>query len=233
MIDLRDIRVRYPGAGMDALAGVSLTIAPGSRTAIMGANGSGKTTLVHVMAGLRAPTQGTVERRGRVGMVMQNPFLQITSLTVERELACGLQNLQIPAPEIHARVGAVLDACGLARLRDRAPSRLSGGEMQRLALAAVLITEPDVLILDEATSLLSPASRSDLLRRVEDASRRRPLTIILVTQFPAEAGWCPDLVVLRQGAIAMHAAPQEIFADPCAVAGLGLPVPPRLALGAP
>lgn len=232
MIELKGIRVRYPEAGNDALAGVSLMFPAGSRTAIMGANGSGKTTLVSVIASLITPVEGAVSVVGRVGIVLQNPFLQITSLTVEREMAFGLQNLAVPAEELHHRVDAALEDFGLARLRDRSPSGLSGGEMQRLALAAILITHPDVLILDEATSLLSPASRRDLLDRVAAEQARRGLTVVLVTQFPAEAEWCSNLIVLKSGAVARNAAPSQVFSDAGEVAALSLPVPPRLLLEA-
>jgi|WetSurMetagenome_2_1015567.scaffolds.fasta_scaffold06583_2 energy-coupling factor transport system ATP-binding protein len=232
MIELKGIRVRYPEADNDALAGVSLMFPAGSRTAIMGPNGSGKTTLVSVMASLLTPVQGSVAVTGRVGIVLQNPFLQITSLTVEREMAFGLQNLGVPTGELHRRVDTALEDSGLARLRNCSPSRLSGGEMQRLALAAVLITDPDVLILDEATSLLSPASRRHLLDRVAAEQAQRNLTVVLVTQFPAEAEWCSALIVLKGGMVARHAVPSEVFSDAGEVAALCLPVPPRLLLEA-
>jgi energy-coupling factor transport system ATP-binding protein len=231
VIDLRGIRVRYPGARNDALTGVSLMFPAGSRTAIMGANGSGKSTLVSVMASLRIPAEGSLTVKGRVGIVLQNPFLQVTSLTVEREMAFGLQNLGIPPGELHDRVDIALGEFGLAHLRERAPSELSGGEMQRLALAAVLTTRPEVLILDEATSLLSPASRRDLLDRVAAEHERRGLTLVLVTQYPSEAEWCSRLVVLKSGRVVRDAGPSQVFSDAAEVASLGLPVPPRLLLG--
>ncbi len=231
MIDLRDVRVRYSGMPEDALRGITLSLARGSRTAVMGANGSGKSTLAGVIGSLIPPQEGSVSLGGRAGIVLQNPFLQMTSLTVERELAFGLQNQGVPSAEIHRLVERTLVEAELDHLRGRSPSSLSGGEMQRLALAAVLITGPDILVLDEATSLLSPVSRAALLNSVAAEQDRRQLTVVLITQFPREADWCSRLVVLQKGRIACDAGPAQVFSESSSVARLGLPVPSRLLPG--
>lgn len=233
MIEIRDVFARYPGAPRDALAGVSLVCRPGGLTAIMGGNGSGKSTLVRVMAGLLPPSRGDVIVSGRVGVVFQNPFQQVTALTVERELAFGLQNLGVDTGEIRHTVDAVLEEFGLAGLRDRAPASLSGGEMQRVALASVLITDPDVLILDEATSLLSPPSRVALLGRVSAARESRRLTVVLVTQFAQEALQCPGMLVLHGGKVAMAGSPEELFSHPAPLLALSVPVPALSILQSP
>ncbi|HTR98600.1 MAG TPA: ATP-binding cassette domain-containing protein [Bacteroidota bacterium] len=236
MIDVRSLRVRYPGAGRDALAGVSLEIPDAALVAVMGGNGSGKSTLARSLNGLLLPSAGSVtvdgmtttdeaalpKIRERVGMVFQNPHLQVTSLTVEREIAFGLQNLGKEAGALRRTVDEQLAASGLTPLRSRAPRTLSGGEQQRLALAAVLAMRPAHLVLDEATSLLSPGSRTALLAQVHEERRMRGMTVILITQFADEALAADRLVILRAGAIVDDGEPGAVLAR-CALPEIALP----------
>ena len=239
MIEVRSLTVRYPGAGRDALADVSLVIPDGAFVALMGGNGSGKSTLARALNGLLLPSSGRVavdgistadagalpQVRRRIGMVFQNPHLQVTSLSVEREIAFGLQNLGVETDALGRRVEEQLAASGLARLRSRAPRTLSGGEQQRLALAAVLAMRPAHLVLDEATSLLSPLSRGALLEAVSAERRGRGVTVLLITQFADEALAADRLVILRGGTIVDDGDPAAVFAR-CTLPEIPLPSSP-------
>jgi energy-coupling factor transporter ATP-binding protein EcfA2 len=233
MIELHRLTFRYPGTDHDALHDVSLTIGNGEFVAVMGANGSGKSTLVRCLNGLITPTGGMVsidgwrtddpsrlrQIRERLGIVFQNPHLQITSLTVEREVAFGLQNVGLPMELIGQRVEEHLHAAGLADDRRRPPGSLSGGEQQRLALAAILAMKPMHIVLDEATSLLSPSSRKAVLERVGEERKQRRMTVVLVTQFVTEAATAGRLVILHKGEVVCDAPPREALAIAAATLG--------------
>lgn len=232
MIEVRNLTVRYPGGSSDALDSVSLEIPAGTFVALMGGNGSGKSTLARSLNGLVRPASGDVVVDGfntrddgscmlirrRLGIVFQNPHLQTTSLTVEREIAFGLQNTGTGSDRIRKVVDAQLAASHLENERTRPPRTLSGGEQQRLALAAVLAMRPAHLVLDEATSLLSPSSRLDLLRAVEDERSSRGMTVLLITQFAEEAMRAGRLMILHAGTILHDGDPAEVFAR-CAASG--------------
>ncbi|HXX65458.1 MAG TPA: ATP-binding cassette domain-containing protein [Bacteroidota bacterium] len=241
MIELHDVRVRYPGAASDALNIPSLAVAPGEFLAVMGANGSGKSTFARCLNGLIRPSSGEVtvdglrssndesrgEIRRRVGLVFQNPHLQITSLTVEREIAFGLQNLGMEESSLRDRVEEYLETSALSPFRRRSPGSLSGGEQQRLAVAAVLAMHPAYLILDEATSLLSPSSRAHVLEDVSRERAMRRMSVVLITQFAAEAVRASRLIMLREGQVAMDGTPSEVF-ERCALSGApGIQMPRR------
>jgi energy-coupling factor transport system ATP-binding protein len=239
MIDIRGLTVRYPGAPSEALKGISLSIPRGAYVALMGGNGSGKSTLARALNGLLLPGEGEVivdgfstcdeqscgEIRKRLGIVFQNPHMQTTSLTVEREIAFGLQNTGTATERMQGIIDAQLAASRLEAMRKRPPRSLSGGEQQRLALAAVLAMAPDYLVLDEATSLLSPASRADLLRAVADERRARSMTVLLITQFPDEAMGAERLVILRGGRVVDDGAPGVVFVRCAAQAATDVQVP--------
>jgi energy-coupling factor transporter ATP-binding protein EcfA2 len=231
MITMRNLSYRYAGAMRDALRGVTLTIPGGSFVAIMGANGSGKSTLALCLNGILRPSAGEIQAGGRVGLVFQNPHAQITSLTVEREIAFGLQNLQIGQGELHAQVEEELARSGLAGRRSAPPRSLSGGEQQRLALSSVLVMKPSTLILDEATSLLAPGSRAVLLAAVRAERERSGMTVLLITQFAREALEAERLIVLHEGAVALDGPPGELFSRAQEMSALGLQVPLRFEPG--
>ncbi|MEW6510298.1 MAG: ATP-binding cassette domain-containing protein [Bacteroidota bacterium] len=242
MIDVRAITVSYPDRSMPALHGVSLSIPEGSFLALMGANGSGKSTLARCLNGLLLPERGEILVDGAptadpsarlavsrtVGMVFQNPHLQITSLTVEREVAFGLQNLRLPAGEVRQRTDAMVATMGLDRSRQASPRSLSAGEQQRLALGGVLAMDPRYLVLDEATSLLSPAARSAILQTVMREREKRGMAIVLITQFAAEALLADRLVVLQAGRVVRDGSARNILGDKDGLTGMGLPVPLQL-----
>jgi len=228
----------------DILFDVSLTIQPGEAVAVMGHNGSGKTTFARCLNGLLLPTRGQVTVDGlstsdsknlqairrRVGMVFQNPDNQIVSATVEREIAFGLENLGMSYEAMHETVERVLEEFDLVSYRLKSPHYLSGGEKQRLALAAVMAMRPQYLILDEPTSLLDPAARQDILDNVENLRHQSgrggsPVSTILITQFPEEALRADRLVVFSQGRIAVDDFPLEIFKQHEWLESIGLESP--------
>jgi energy-coupling factor transport system ATP-binding protein len=239
MIRLVNVTVRYPGAAIPALAGLTLDIPGGSTLAVMGANGSGKSTLARLVASLLSPAEGSItingvspadgeafrEVRKKVGMVFQDPRHQITSLTVERDIAFGLQNLKQDDATMKGRINDALEFSGLTLRRASHPMSLSGGEQQRLALAGVLAMEPDILLLDEVTSLLSPASRRHILEVIAADRRRRALTVLMTTQYPEEALAAGRLIVLHGGRKVLDGHPAEVFGhrDELRRFGVGFP----------
>lgn len=239
MIELRGVTVRYPGATSDALRDCSCAFPPGSITAIMGANGSGKSTLARVLSGLLAVDRGEVLLdevrmtapgavpllRRTVGLVFQRPHQQITSVSVERELAFGLENLALPPADIRRRVEEALETFGLGHLREELPGSLAGGELQRLAVASILVMAPRYLVLDEPTSFLSPSSRRMVLDLAARHRSEHGTGILLITQFPEEAMEAEHLLLLQEGRLVREGPPGELFADTDGMDAVGVRVP--------
>ncbi|MBN1560906.1 ATP-binding cassette domain-containing protein [candidate division KSB1 bacterium] len=246
MITVEHISFAYPSHGdspRNILTDVSIDIRPGESIAIMGHNGSGKTTFARCLNGLLIPSSGAVvvdeldtaeqknlvDVRRRVGMVFQNPDNQIVSTTVEREIAFGLENLGIPYEQMHAIVDEMLEKFNLLRYRLHPPHYLSGGEKQRLALAAVMAMKPRYLVLDEPTSLLDPINRKEILNIVkalhDQTMSAEPITTILITQFPEEALFIDRLLIFNQGQLIMDDDPRTVFQSSEALDHLGLEPP--------
>jgi cobalt/nickel transport system ATP-binding protein len=215
-----------------ALDGLTLSIPAGTRIGLLGANGSGKSTLLRILDGLYFPESGGVRFLGepltdarmaddtfafgfrrRVGMLFQNPDVQLFNATVFDEVAFGPLQLRWPAAEIRARVVDVLERMRLAHLKDRVPQRLSGGEKKRVALASVLVTDPDVLLLDEPTDALDPRSQSqliDLLMGWADGSK----SVITATHHLGILEEIADrCFVLDRGRLVADGTPAEVLAD--------------------
>lgn len=242
MISLKNLSYCYEGRDLDALRDVSIEFGRGSFTAIMGANSSGKSTLARCLNGLLQPTGGEVlvdglntknagslsEIRRRVGFVFQDPNLQMTSATVERELAFGLQNVGLPIEGIREKVERELQRLNLVDRRNVSPSVLSGGERQRLALASVLMLEPEYLILDEPTSFLSPSSRKEVMRTLLALKDSKGIAIILITQFLNEAIQAERLIVLNKAEVALDGAAQRILQQSKKLTSLGISVPTNI-----
>ncbi|MDL1893341.1 ATP-binding cassette domain-containing protein [Sphingobacteriales bacterium CHB3] len=239
MISVDSVTYRYPGSDIDSLREVSLAFEPASFTAIMGANGSGKSTLARMLNGLVIPSTGKIlvdgmstadagslsAIRRRVGLVFQDPNQQMTSPTVERELAFGLQNLGIPPEEIRSKVEIELENLNLLSRRYSPPSLLSGGEKLRLIVSAVLMLQPDYFVLDETTSFLSPASRKQLIAKLIELKRSQRMTIILITQFLEEAMMGERLAILDRGRVAYNGAPGNAIGNREWLASLGIFIP--------
>jgi energy-coupling factor transport system ATP-binding protein len=247
MIRISNLVFEYAGGeeSVCVLNGIDLTIREGESIGLMGPNGSGKTTLARCLNGLLLPTEGEVlvddmntneaarisEIRRLVGMVFQNPENQIVSTTVEREIAFGLENLGIDYEQMHQTVDKMLEQFDLQKYRHHPPHLLSGGEMQRLALASVMAMSPQYLIFDEPTSLLDLASRKSLLSLISEFYQKNRtrgkinISTFFITQYPEETLTFDRLLVLNQGQIILDDKPAEIFQKVEELKDLGLEVP--------
>lgn len=233
VIDVDGLHVRYPTAEEDwALRGVDLKVRRGEFVGIVGPSGAGKTTLCMTIKGLIPHSQSgdvdgdvTVlgrnvvdevpgELAARVGMVFQDPEGQIVGLTVAEELAYGPENFMVDPSEIRARSPQMLEQMGLAGLLDRDTVELSGGQKQRLAIASVLMLDPEVLILDEPTSELDPVGKSDVFKIVDRLRQESQVTIVMVEHdIERLAGMADRIVVMEQGRIATEGRTAELLAD--------------------
>ncbi len=227
----------YFAESAPAVQDVSLDIPKGQLAAILGANGSGKSTLAKLLAGLLMPSTGSLQvlgcnltdpqsaadLRGRVGIVFQSPDQQMVATTVEREIAFGPENLGLPPVEIRARVQSMMKQFKLEPLAGRLPYQISGGEKQRLALASVLAMQPEVLILDEVTSLLDPCDRKEVLRDIGNMKGQR--TIVMITQFAEEALIADRVFLMHEGHIALDDAPLDLFKRATSPDMFGVEVP--------
>lgn len=242
MISVKNLSYRYKDTDLDALREVCLDFAGGSFTAIMGANGSGKSTLARCLNGLLQPTSGDVfvngqntknnallsDIRRKVGFVFQDPNVQMTSATVERELAFGLQNICFPVQAIHEKVERELRYLNLIERRNASPTILSGGEKQRLALASVIMLEPKYLVLDEPTSFLSRSSRKNVLRSLRELRDSKGMTIILMTQFLEEAMHAERLIVLNKSQVVLDGVPKTILRHAANLTSFGISIPTNI-----
>ena len=213
------------GRTVPALRGVDLTIAQGEYVVLLGHNGSGKSTLAKHLNALLLPTSGDVwvktwntrerahlrEIRSTVGMVFQHPDNQIVATIVEEDVAFGPENLGVPRPEILRRVDWALDSVEMQPYRQRAAHQLSGGQKQRICIAGVLAMQPDVLVLDEATAMLDPLGRTEVLAIARRLNREQGVTLVAVTHFMREAVDADRIVILDQGRVALAGPPREIF----------------------
>jgi energy-coupling factor transport system ATP-binding protein len=246
LLQIRDLRYRYPGASVDALAGLDLTVSAGEFVAVVGANGSGKSTLARILGGLDKPASaavavacgqdlltedGRMAARREVGVLFQNPENQLVAECVEDDVAFGLENLAWPPPEIRLRVDEMLARFWLTELRTREPHLLSGGQKQRTALAGVLAVPRRVLVLDEPTAMLDPAGRAEVLGAVRGL-RAEGLAVVYVTQEMDEVVGADRAVALDHGAVVYAGAVRGLFGEGDLVRrlGLGLPAPGDLAL---
>ncbi len=221
MISLRNLSYSYHESTREALAGISLDIQKGSFVGVMGGNGSGKSTLARCLNGLLTPSRGEVlvdgvstrdsnslpAIRNKVGLVFQDPNNQLTSPTVERELAFGLQNQGIPTEEIRSKVDNALLRLSLSSKRMLPPSNLSGGEKQRLAIASVSILNPKYLVLDEPTSFLSPKWRRLVLDEIIQLNKKQEFTVVFITQYLRDVQEASRLLVLSNGVVGYDGMP--------------------------
>ncbi len=245
-VQVNNLHFSYPAGGAAAaLRGVSLAIRPGEYLAVVGRNGSGKTTLARHLNGLLVPQSGSVLVAGRdtrdpsampfvrsqVGMVFQRPEDQIIATTVEDDVAFGPENLGLPAEEITERARWALEAVGMWEHRQRPPHFLSAGQQQRVAIAGALAMRPRCLVLDEATAMLDPAGRRDVLALLGQLYHQG-IAIVFITHWMSEAALAERVVALADGRVAFDGPPRALFGDPALVSALGLELPPLAALSA-
>ena len=239
IIKIENVSYTYSDAKQPALSEVTLDIARGSFTAVLGHNGSGKSTLAKCLNGILIPTEGRVlvegmdtadeekllDIRRTVGMVFQNPDNQIVASVVEDDVAFAPENLGVPSAEIRARVDAALKAVGMYDFRLHAPHLLSGGQKQRVAIAGVLAMQPECIVLDEPTAMLDPIGRREVLATVEALRREKGMTVVLITHHMSECIGADRLIVMSGGRVALDGAPKEVFSQVDAMRGEGLAVP--------
>ena len=227
-----------------ALDNVTLSIEKGSFVVVLGHNGSGKSTLAKHMNAVLLPSGGAVyvegmdtkkeelllEIRRRVGMVFQNPDNQIVANVVEEDVAFAPENLGVPTAEIRRRVDDALAAVGMTEFTRHAPHQLSGGQKQRVAIAGVIAMEPECIVLDEATAMLDPSGRREVLDTVHRLNRERGITVVLITHHMSEAEDADRVIVMNDGVVAMDGAPREIFSRVEELRSLGLAAPDTVEL---
>lgn len=228
LFEIRDVWFDYEG--IPALRGLSLTILQGERVTLLGANGSGKSTLLRLLDGLCFPAQGSIEFAGerltaerlqddnyalpfrrRVALVFQNPDVQLFNPTVFDEVAFAPLQLQWPKQQLLAKVEEALKLMGIAHLRDRPPFRLSGGEKKRVALASVLVLDPEVLLLDEPTAMLDPRSQSQIIDLIQQWKGSLKTVITATHQLEIVEDIADRIVVLEDGQLGAQGAPAEIL----------------------
>ena len=248
MIETKDLTYTYPApegeTNPPALRGVSVTIEKGSFTVVLGHNGSGKSTFAKHLNAVLLPCGGAVyvegmdtrdermllEIRRRTGMVFQNPDNQIVANVVEEDVAFGPENLGVPTAEIRRRVDDALAAVGMEQFARHAPHLLSGGQKQRIAIAGILAMEPECIVLDEATAMLDPAGRREVIDTVRRLNRERGITVVLITHHMAEAESADRVIVMNDGQVAMDCAPHDVFAQVDRLHELGLAAPDTVEL---
>jgi energy-coupling factor transport system ATP-binding protein len=232
----------YPGSGEPALSNFSFGLRPGEYVGVVGPNGGGKSTLVRLLNGLLRPESGNVrvsghdpaaepfEVRKHLGVLFQNPENGLVAPFVEDDVAFGLENLGVPREEMRERVAQAIRAVGLEGYERREPHTLSGGEKQRVALAGLLAVEPEILVLDEPTSMLDAAGRREVLEHLEVL--RSEKTVLHVTHHLEELMNADRVLVLNGGELVANESPERLLADPDLLRDnrLILPVVPRLAL---
>jgi energy-coupling factor transport system ATP-binding protein len=238
IIELKDIWFRYSEEADWVLKGINFSLKQGEWITILGGNGSGKSTFAKLLNGLLLPTQGELslfgqmpqteqerwEARQKVGMIFQNPENQIVAMTVEDDIAFGLENLGIPPHEMEQRIDQVLALLKLTEFRKSEPHKLSGGQKQRLAIAGVLAMRPQVMIFDESTSMLDPQGAADVMTIVKEL-HQSGISIIHITHEVEEALESNRILVFHRGEIKLSGTPREVLNDPEKLMQYGL-IPP-------
>ena len=248
MIETKNLAFAYPADEGEiqtlALRDVSVTIEKGSFVVVLGHNGSGKSTFAKCLNAVLLPCGGKVyvegmdtqdealllEIRRRVGMVFQNPDNQIVANVVEEDVAFAPENLGVPTEEIRRRVDAALAAVDMTAFTTHAPHLLSGGQKQRVAIAGVIAMEPACIVLDEATAMLDPVGRQEVLSAVHKLNREKGITVVLITHHINEAEDADRVIVMDDGQVVLDGGPREVFTKVEALRSMGLTVPDTIDL---
>jgi energy-coupling factor transport system ATP-binding protein len=244
IFEVKDVSFSYAaydetGVDVEALKKVDTKIENGDFVVILGRNGSGKSTFSRLLNALLVPQKGIVLVQGKstsdednvwkirstAGMVFQNPDNQIIATTVEEDVAFGPENLGVAPEEIRIRVDEALKTVGIYNLKMNAPHLLSGGQKQRVAIAGILAMKPECIILDEATSMLDPVGRREVINVLKELNKNANITIIHITHHMDEAAIANRLIIIDNGQIVLDGTPQEVFSNVEKVKSLGLDVP--------
>jgi energy-coupling factor transporter ATPase len=248
IIETRALTYSYPGATKPSLRDVSIKIEKGEFVLITGPSGCGKTTLCRcfngliphfyqgtlegeiTVAGLKVSEHPTYELAKHVGLVFQNPENQLFALSVEKDVAFGLENLGVPREEMRKKVDWALELTGIYDLKDRPPHELSGGQQQRVAIASVLAMQPEVMVLDEPTSFLDPLSAKKIFEVIYDLNRKLGITVILVEhRLDLTAVYADHIIVMDEGKVILDGDPREILSmQETRLIGIGVPKATRL-----
>jgi len=242
IIQANHLSFTYTGASKPSIEDISIGIAPGEFVVLTGPSGCGKTTICRclnglipnfysgdfagelIVDGMSVKQHTTAELAPHVGMVFQNPENQLFSLSVERDVAFGPENLGLSREETRKRVDWALDVTGISRLKDKPPYELSGGQQQRAAIAAVLAMQPRVMILDEPTSFLDPKSALEILEVISDLNRKLGITIILVEhRLDIVSKHANRVIVMDNGRIVLDGTPKDVYGEHARLIGIGLP----------
>ncbi len=237
LIEIKDVYYAYNEQNK-AIDGVSFDIKQGDYVTIIGHNGSGKSTLAKLIAGLLPVKSGSITVGGlevnedniaairtRLGIVFQNPDNQFIGSTVKDDIAFGLENRQIPSEQMEGIIREYSEKVGLSDYLEYEPQNLSGGQKQRVAIAGILAMKPDILIFDEATSMLDPKGKKEIKKLMYDLAAGDDITIISITHDIEEVLQSDDCVVLNKGKLFMHDKPEKVFADAEKLRKIDLDVP--------
>ncbi|HEL2041268.1 energy-coupling factor ABC transporter ATP-binding protein [Streptococcus suis] len=225
IIEVKNLKYKYNQEDEQyTLNDVSFHVKQGEWLSIIGHNGSGKSTTVRLIDGLLEAESGDIyidgdaltidnvwDKRRLIGMVFQNPDNQFVGATVEDDVAFGLENQGIPLEEMRSRVDEALELVGMTDFKTREPARLSGGQKQRVAIAGVVALRPKIIILDEATSMLDPEGRLDLIKIVREIKERHGMTVISITHDLDEVALSDRVIVMKNGQVESISTPNELF----------------------
>jgi energy-coupling factor transport system ATP-binding protein len=244
IISVKDVTFFYPGEETATLKDVSLDVYKGEWLSIVGHNGSGKSTLAKLLNGLLLPNEGTVhvsefvtarqddiwEIRRQVGMVFQNPDNQFVGTSVQDDIAFGLENFGVPREEMIKRINESVERVGMQAFLNQEPHQLSGGQKQRVAIAGILAQKPSVIVLDEATSMLDPIGRIEVMETVRELNQKEGITVISITHDLEEALSADRVLVMKMGEKAAEGKPESIFQQRELLKSAGLDLPFSLKL---
>ena len=243
IIEIKNLSYTYPGATKPSINDVSINVEKGEFVLITGPSGCGKTTLCRcfnglvphfyqgelkgqvTVAGMDTSKHQTYEMAKYVGLVFQNPENQLFALSVEKDVAFGLENLGVPRKEMRERVDWALNLTGIYDLRERSPHEVSGGQQQRVAIASVLAMQPEIIVLDEPTSFLDPLSAEKIFEVIYSLNKKQGITVILVEhRLDLTAKYADHLIVMDEGKVCFEGNPREIlFSDETRLIGVGIP----------
>ncbi|MGN7178538.1 energy-coupling factor transporter ATPase [Paenibacillus sp. FSL R5-0490] len=238
LAEFKNVSFKYDAEAAYALDNVSFNIYKGEWLAIVGHNGSGKSTLAKLLNGLHFPLEGSItvggislreetvwEARKKIGMVFQNPDNQFVGTTVRDDVAFGLENHGIERNDMVQRVTESLEKVKMTSFLNQEPHHLSGGQKQRVAIAGVIALRPDIIILDESTSMLDPRGREEVLETVRELKRDYHMTVISITHDLEEAAKADRIIVMNKGQLYREGTPEEIFQMDEELVKLGLDIP--------